>query len=41
MASPDLETMVNREQRDHFVGVPSCDDDLTGAATDDNLLQER
>src|SRR5271157_1318307 len=40
MASPDLETGVNRKQRDYFVGVPTCDDDDTGAAIDDDLLQE-
>src|SRR5208283_1461727 len=40
MASPDLETGVNRKQRDHFAGVPTCDNDHTGAATDDDLLQK-
>jgi hypothetical protein len=39
MASPDFET-VNPKQWEHFVGVPSCDDDHTGAAIGDYLLQE-
>src|ERR1035441_2135433 len=41
MASPDLGTGVDRKQWDHFAGVPTCDDAHTGAAIDDDLLQER
>src|SRR5271155_2698581 len=40
MASPDLGTGVNRKQRDHFASVPTCDDDHTGPAVGDDLLQQ-
>src|ERR1700691_1953574 len=41
MASPDLETWVNRQQRDHFACAPTRDDDHAGAAIGDDLLQKR
>src|SRR5580700_11454425 len=41
MASPDVWNRVNCKQRAHFVGVPTRDDDDTGATIIDNLLQKR
>src|SRR5580692_8472803 len=40
MSSPYLGTGANRQQRDYLVGDSTCDDEHTGAAIGDDLLQE-